>query len=195
MNDTLWWYLARSGGVVAWALLFASVGWGLTLSATVISRPRGAWFLDLHRFLGGLAIVFVAIHVTGLMMDRYVPFGVRQVLVPFASRWRPEAVAWGIVSLYLLLAVELSSLVMKRLPWWLWKGIHWTSFGMLVGATVHVFLAGTDAHLPGFAWVSVAGGSGLGLLLLVRIGAPPGSPAWYRLRRALRPNAKPEAGR
>ena len=51
----LFWYTARAGGIVAWALLAASVVWGLWLSGRV--RPFGArpaWILDLHRFLGWL---------------------------------------------------------------------------------------------------------------------------------------------
>ena len=56
VTSQLWWYTARAGGIVAWALLAASVVWGLLLSTRV--RPGGvapSWILDLHRFLGGLA--------------------------------------------------------------------------------------------------------------------------------------------
>lgn len=36
MNNQLWWYVARSGGIVAWALLAGSVLWGLALSTKVM---------------------------------------------------------------------------------------------------------------------------------------------------------------
>ena len=56
MTSQLWWYVARAGGIVAWALLTASVLWGLILSTKLRPpRVRPAWTLDLHRFLGGLA--------------------------------------------------------------------------------------------------------------------------------------------
>ena len=38
-DSQLWWYTARAGGIVAWALLAASVVWGLLLSTRL--RPGG----------------------------------------------------------------------------------------------------------------------------------------------------------
>ncbi len=103
MTSQLWWYTARAGGLVAWALLSASVLWGLSLSTRALGkRPRPNWLLDLHRFLGGAAVVFTGIHVLSLMLDSYVHFGLVEVLVPFASQLAPGAVAWGIAGLYLL---------------------------------------------------------------------------------------------
>jgi hypothetical protein len=52
VTSQLWWYVARSGGLVAWATCTASIAWGLALSTRIV-RKRGlpAWLLDLHRFL------------------------------------------------------------------------------------------------------------------------------------------------
>src|SRR3954468_1734432 len=142
----LFWYTARAGGIVAWALLAASVIWGLWLSGRV--RPFGArpaWILDLHRFLGGLATIFVGVHVASILLDSYTSFGLTDVLVPFASSWHPLAVAWGVVAMYLLLAVELTSLARHRLPQPLWRVIHVASLPLFVLSTVHYVVAGTDA--------------------------------------------------
>ena len=146
MNEQLWWYAARSGGLVAWALLSASVIWGLMLSGKV--RPghvRPNWILDLHRFLGGLAAIFTAVHVITIMADTYTQFGVADVLVPFVSSWKPGAVAWGIVGMYLLAAVEITSLLKKRLPHTVWRRVHVLSLPLYAVATVHLVQAGTDA--------------------------------------------------
>ena len=54
MSDEMVWYIARASGIVTWALLAASVSWGLALTAgTIGRRPRPAWLLDLHRFMAG----------------------------------------------------------------------------------------------------------------------------------------------
>ncbi|HEY0396749.1 MAG TPA: ferredoxin-NADPH reductase, partial [Acidimicrobiia bacterium] len=59
MSGQFPWYVARSAGLVAWALLAASVLWGLALSTKILSpKVRPNWILDLHRWLGGLALVF-----------------------------------------------------------------------------------------------------------------------------------------
>src|SRR5215211_1755677 len=106
MSAQLWWYTARAGGIVAWLLLAASVLWGLAISSkATLGRLRPNWMLDVHRFLGGLATIFVGVHVTGLVLDDYAHFGPSEVLVPLASAWRPVAVAWGVVALDLLAAV------------------------------------------------------------------------------------------
>jgi methionine sulfoxide reductase heme-binding subunit len=142
----LWWYTARAGGIVAWALLAAGVLWGLALSTKALGRrPRPNWLLDLHRFLGAAAVMFTAIHVMSILLDSYVHFGPAEVLVPLASSWHPVAVAWGIVGLYLLLAVEITSLLRKRLSKRAWRMTHFLSFPLYVFATVHAFAAGSDS--------------------------------------------------
>jgi DMSO/TMAO reductase YedYZ heme-binding membrane subunit len=149
MTGQLWWYAARSGGFVAWGLLSGSVIWGLMLSGKV--RPghvRPSWLLDLHRFLGGLAAVFTGVHVLTIMADSYTSFGPADVLVPFVSSWNPGAVAWGIVGMYLLAAVEITSLLKKRLTHRVWKRVHALSLPLFVTATVHLLTAGTDASNP-----------------------------------------------
>ncbi len=159
----LFWYAARAGGIVAWALTAASVVWGLWLSGRV--RPFGvrpAWILDLHRFLGGLATIFVGVHVLAILADTYTNFGLSDVLVPFAAKWHPLAVAWGIVGLYVMLAVELTSLARKHLPHQLWRRVHVMALPLYVFATIHYLAAGTDATNPvslvaiGVATASVA---------------------------------------
>ena len=67
---------------MSWSLLAASVVLGLFLSTRV--RPLNAppvWTTDLHRFLGGLATIFVGVHVVAIMLDSYTSFGVTDVLV------------------------------------------------------------------------------------------------------------------
>lgn len=154
MNEKLWWYVARSTGIVAWALVAAAVIWGLLLTTRLVGgRSAPKWLLDLHRFLGGLAVIFTGLHLVGLVADSYTHFGPADLLVPFASAWKPLPVALGVVAMYLLAAVELTSLAMKRLPRRLWRWVHLTSFGSFWLATLHGVLAGTDASNP-VLWVA-----------------------------------------
>jgi sulfoxide reductase heme-binding subunit YedZ len=149
MTTQAWWYLARASGYVAWGLVSSSVIAGLLLTTRLTNRrPRPAWILDLHRFLAGTAVIFTALHIGGLVADTYVHFGPADILVPLASHWRPAPVALGIIALYLLGAIEITSLLMRRLPRRLWHGVHLTSYVLFWLATFHLLTAGTDATNP-----------------------------------------------
>lgn len=169
MSHTAW-YIARSSGLVAWVLLAAATLWGLLLATRVFGRKPGPkWLTDLHRFLGALAVVFTMIHVGALVADNYVHFGIKEVLVPMASPWKPVAVAAGVVAFWLLLAVEMSSLLMRHMPRRLWRAIHLTSFALFLAATAHAFAAGTDTGNQLFVMACVAFSAVIVLLGLARL--------------------------
>ena len=181
------WLVARTSGLVAWGLLSAGVVWGLVLSTKAFrKRPRPAWTLDLHRFLGGLAVVFVAVHVAAIVADTYVHFGVTEILVPLASRWHPVAVAWGVISMYLLAAVEGTSLLMRKLSNRSWKRIHRTSYILFVLSTFHALSAGTDTIGTPVRAAAIALSGAISFLWLARIASsrrPAGRPAPHRPKR------------
>ena len=179
MNPHLWWYVARSGGIVAWVLVTASVLWGLALSTKAFGKRRPSWLLDLHRFLGGLAVVFTAVHVGGLVLDSYTHFGPTEVLVPFTSAYRASAVAWGVVGAYLLAAVEVTSLLRKRIPKRIWRRFHVASFPLFGMSTLHGLQAGTDASNRVLQWAMLLATTavvGLTILRVAQATAPAPAP-------------------
>jgi sulfoxide reductase heme-binding subunit YedZ len=145
VNPQIWWYLSRASGIVAWLMLTASVLWGIVLATDLFPRRRRpAWLLDLHRWLAGLTIFFLAGHLGTLLADRHAKFGLLDVLVPFSSTWRPTAIAVGIVAAWLLIAVEGTALAMKRLSKKWWRDVHIVSYWVFWGTCIHAALAGTD---------------------------------------------------
>lgn len=173
MDPRFWWYLSRATGLVAWGLAVASILWGLALASRALGpRPRAPWLLALHRWLGGLTILFTAAHVGAIVADSYLPFGVTDVLVPFASRWRATAVAWGVIAAWFLVAIEITSFQMKRLPKRIWHGIHMTSYVVAVLATVHGITAGPDTSGPAFAWATIGAMAAIAFFAAYRRLAP-----------------------
>lgn len=169
MTQELWWYTVRATGLVAWLLVTAAVVWGLLLSLRRMPSPRPAWMLDLHRFLGGLALLFVVAHVGALAFDSFVGFDWDDLLVPYASSWRPGAVAWGIAAAYLLVAVEVTSMLMRRVRNGLWHAVHLFSYVVFVAVTVHALLAGTDAEEPLVRVFAITSGALVALLTIGRV--------------------------
>ena len=182
MNTHVAWYASRSAGLVAWATATASILWGLALSTRLV-RKRGvsAWLLDLHRFLGTLTLVAVGVHLAALVADNFLYFGWRELSVPFASSWRPAAVAWGVVSAYMLAAVQVTSWMMRWMPRRWWHRVHLLSFGVFGASTVHAFQSGSDIQNMLVQWLALTGSTLVVFLVLFRVLAS----------RSMRPAARP----
>ncbi len=149
MTDQIWWFATRGAGLMAWAVACSSVILGLLASTRVLGfKPSKPWLVDLHRHMGGLTFAFIALHLVTLWADSFVTFGWAELFVPFASTWRAGAVAWGILSMYLLAAIELSSLIKDRLPQKWWMGIHLSSYLVVITGTIHAWQAGSDVRNP-----------------------------------------------
>jgi len=165
-----WWYLARAAGLVAWGLVVASCVWGLLHATRALGRkPSPAWMLSTHRYLSALALTFVGVHVVAILADGFVSFGLRDVLIPMTSAWHPLAVAWGIVAMYLLVAVEVTSLTRQHIPVKVWRGIHLLSYVVFGLATIHLLSAGTDPNdlLPTASAVLIGVATVFGVAMLV----------------------------
>jgi predicted ferric reductase len=141
------WYVARAGGMVAFGLLTASVLLGILLAGrkTLPRWPRFA-VEDVHRFAGTLTWTFIGVHVAGLLVDTYIGFSLRQVLIPFTSSYRPAATAAGIVGAELLAAIGITNQLKDRLPHSLWRRTHYLNFAVWALSLVHGVTAGTDTH-------------------------------------------------
>ena len=148
-SEQIWWFVGRTGGIMAMLLAALSVIWGLLVSTRLMQgTPSPKWLLAMHRWLGGLTVTFSAVHVLGLVADSFVEFSWLDILVPFASDWRPLPVALGVVTMYLLIAVQATSLAMKRIPRRWWKLIHLSSYLLFWTGLVHGATAGTDVGRP-----------------------------------------------
>jgi DMSO/TMAO reductase YedYZ heme-binding membrane subunit len=173
IDQRLWWYVARASGLVAWALLAASMLWGLALTTRAFAgRASSRWLLDLHRWLGGLGVVFVGLHLATIVGDSFVHFGPADLFVPLASQWHPAGIAWGIVALYMVVAVEITSLVRKRLPTAMWRAVHTLSFPLFVLVTVHALLVGTDTARAWALWSIIGATMAVAFLAVARAVAP-----------------------
>jgi sulfoxide reductase heme-binding subunit YedZ len=139
------WYAERASGIVAYVLLTLLVVLGLTLSSRARSRSWPAFTIeDVHRFVGILAGVFIAVHVSVLAIDSFLPFSLTQILVPFTASYRPLATGLGTVAVELLLAVAVANALRRRIGNRTWRAVHYLGFAVWGTATAHGLLAGSD---------------------------------------------------
>jgi methionine sulfoxide reductase heme-binding subunit len=166
------WLLARAAGLVAFGLLTASVWLGLAMSTRSV-RPR--WrprLLGWHRTLAWTGLAMIGLHVGALLADPTLHFGAASVLVPFASTWRPAAVAAGVVAGWLALALAASFRMRKLIGQKGWRRLHYASFAAFLLALCHALASGTDLAGLGGPIVAVVAGGPVLFGVLLRILAP-----------------------
>lgn len=168
MNIT--WFVIRGSGIVAFALLSASLLWGLMVSTKVFGRAIKAKGLQwLHESLGLAAVLATMIHIVSLSMDEYIEFGWADILIPGFTDWRPLAAALGGVAFWSLLVVALSFYVKKWIGQNAWRSIHYLSFGTFLAAVLHGVFSGTDTANPWVAGLYVGSTFLVVLLTAIRI--------------------------
>jgi sulfoxide reductase heme-binding subunit YedZ len=181
---TSWpWYVTRASGMVAAVLLLLLIisGIGQVTGLTYrLVEPLAAW--SLHRALAISLGVSILMHGTTLLFDKYVPFSILQVLVPFTSHYTPATiagmhlgslyVAFGLLAAYAAAIVIISSLLwMDKRPR-TWRALHYTGYLLVLLVFLHGLYLGTDLKhgLPRLLWY------GFGVIILIGIAS--------RLRRA-----------
>lgn len=153
------WIILRAAGVAAYVAFFLSVAWGLVSSTSLvtkrISKPTSTAF---HATVACAGLAFMAVHMIGLFVDRFVPFGLYDLVVPLESAYRPLSVAFGIIAMYGMVVVLASSWVRKRLGTVWWRRLHLLAVPMFMLSLLHGLLAGSDSARPWmFAMYMVTG--------------------------------------
>ncbi len=167
---SLTWDIARTGGLVAYALLTGSVAIGLLLSLGWRS-PRWTRFVtnEVHRFVTLLALVFIVIHGVAIAIDPFIKMSLADVLVPFLTSYRPVYVAFGIIAGYLAVAVYLSERIRGRIGYTWWRRFHGFAFVAFALALVHGIGTGSDTRSIGALGIYGSSLFLVGLLLILRL--------------------------
>jgi methionine sulfoxide reductase heme-binding subunit len=146
MFDQVLWFATRGAGAVSLLMLTASVCFGLV---TVARFQHAEWprFLnyEMHRRLSLLSIVFLTVHVLAAVFDPFTKLGFGAALVPLASTYRPIPIAIGVISMYLFIALIVTSVLRQHIDARAWRAVHWASYAMWPMAVLHSVTAGTDA--------------------------------------------------
>ncbi len=160
MSD-VWWYLSRSSGIVATVLIVAALMWGFFFAARATgTRHRPKWWLDLHNYLGGLAFVFVIIHVVAVYQDDLSGIGLLQIFVPMTATGWAWGITWGVLATYMLAFVVFTSWPRRWGSHRVWLTVHLMSVPAAVFAGVHAWTVGSSR---GQLWFAVLLGALVGL--------------------------------
>jgi predicted ferric reductase len=143
--STLPWYASRATGVVALLLLTAVMVLGIIINrqGRLPGLPRFG-VTGLHRNLSLLAVIFVVIHVVTAVLDTFVSIPLVSAVIPFASGYERFWLGLGAISLDIMLALIVTSLVRGRLNRKVWRAVHWLAYASWPIAFAHGIGSSTD---------------------------------------------------
>lgn len=177
VSQTWPWYVVRGAGFVAAGLLvllaISGIGQVTGLAYRYI-EPVKMWAI--HKALAYALIFSIAVHGGFLLIDHFLPFSLTQLLVPFASNYSNGtklagiplgglAVTFGVLAMYCIVLVVLTSLGWIDSKKRAWKKTHYLSYVAFFFVFLHALYTGSDLKYGVFrtAWI------GLGVLIIVGV--------------------------
>ncbi len=149
----VWWYISRAAGLAGYLLFWLSTVWGFAISSKIFdSFLERTFTYDFHEHLSLLSIGFVILHVIVLLLDKYEPLSWVEILVPFASAYRPFWIGIGIIGFYLSVLVTITFYLRSYISMQAFRTIHYLSVASYIVSFAHSIASGTDS---GFTWVQV----------------------------------------
>jgi predicted ferric reductase len=187
-NPTMW-YATRAAAVCAYIALSLTVLLGIIRSLLRLTRIRKTWLVEeIHQYVANATAVFIAVHLTTLLLDPLIPFSPLNLLLPVGEPYRPLAVALGVFALYTLALVLGSSWLRRHASYTVWRSLHYFTFVAFWLVTIHGILSGSDSGESWMRTVYVLCAVAIGLSMLVRAfwPTPAPTPTDYRQYRPYR---------
>lgn len=162
-----WTTVIRVTGIIAWDLLVVDATIGVMAAGGVARStmsPRGKY--RWHTIIGWALMVMILVHVLTIVLSSYQGWGWNMVTeVGFGTVGRNA----GVVAAYLLIVVFLAAILKKWLPKRLGVAFHhFAPFFVILFATIHGLLAGSDASTPQIILPGVVCLTILGTVFVVR---------------------------
>lgn len=178
---TSWpWYLVRGSGIIAAIMLVILIlsGAGLVTGHTFkILEPITAWAS--HRAIGIVFGISISLHIIGLLFDKFIPFNIFEILVPWLSNYKPVTlfglhlgslyVALGVLAFYTTTLIVITSLLWIEKKPYLWKITHLLSYMVMVFVFIHALYLGTDLAGGLIRWIWIALGVSLIVATVIRL--------------------------
>lgn len=174
------WYVVRGSGIIAAVSLIILIlsGLGLVTGHTYkFLEPLTAWAS--HRALGIVFGISIIIHMVGLLFDKFVPFNLIDILVPWLSNYKPVTIAGiqlgslfvvlGVLAFYVAAIIVVTSLLWIENKPYIWKLLHLLSYVVMIFVFIHALYLGTDLASGFFRWLWITIGVGMLGLIVYRL--------------------------
>jgi sulfoxide reductase heme-binding subunit YedZ len=146
-HATALWYASRATGVVTMLLLTVVVLLGILVNRQGrLPGLPGFAVTGLHRNVSLLAVAFLAIHVITAIVDPFVTIGLVATVFPFTAGYKPFWLGLGAISLDLIAALIVTSLLRGRMSRRTWRAVHWLGYAAWPLAVVHSLGSSADSR-------------------------------------------------
>lgn len=163
------WVLLRAAGVGGYLMVFLSVAWGLVSTTSIVtkrvSKPSANLF---HQFVATTGLVLIGLHMLLLLIDRFMPFTVADLLVPMHTAYRPLATTLGVLAMYAAVLIVVTSWLRKPIGVAWWRRIHLLAVPTFSLMLAHGIFAGSDTERPWMIAIYASTGLSVVFLTVVR---------------------------
>ncbi|WP_066384177.1 ferric reductase-like transmembrane domain-containing protein [Neobacillus mesonae] len=160
------WTFIRTSGFLAYYLLTLSLAAGMLGSFSKLRKKKAA-LIVFHQSCSWFGFLTILFHILLLLKDQYVPYSVKQLLVPFLAENKPLFSGLGTLSFYLFfLVIGSSDFLMKKLGRKNWRKLHFAVIPAWGLTVVHGIGIGTDSTEP---WAQFLYTAGIMVILIVGI--------------------------
>jgi predicted ferric reductase len=163
-KENTYWYTARATGFIAYGLLTLSVALGLVV-ATRWRAFTEPWLIAerLHPQFLLASAMFLSFHVVTLL---FLSFPVAQAFIPFTSDFNPPAITFGVIAMYLMIILLVSTYLIGRIGYRTWHIVHYAGLLAWFLALGHAASTGNDSG-SGWARAFYLGGVVIVVVLLL----------------------------
>ncbi|MFZ1720436.1 MAG: ferric reductase-like transmembrane domain-containing protein [Candidatus Moraniibacteriota bacterium] len=173
------WYLGRASGILAFILLTLVMCFGLLMSSRVMTKLfLPATIYETHRFLSFTALIAVIVHATSFFFDDFLRLSFMEAVVPFLLQRDYQSalgfdigkgVGLGIMGIYFMLLLILTSEFRAKMSLRLWRATHYTSFIAYLLFIGHGIMSGTDSREWWMQAIYITSAASVFILILFRI--------------------------
>lgn len=147
-DQSLWW-LNRSTGLVLMAVFTIVVVLGVFATQKAAGRRIPTFVPNqLHRTISLFAVALLVAHVLTAVLDNYVEIDWIDIVIPFASPYRPLWLGLGTLALDITIAIGVTSALKSRLSERSWQLVHVSAYVAWLVAVLHGLGTGTDSRQP-----------------------------------------------
>ncbi|WP_274654535.1 ferric reductase [Paenibacillus humicola] len=150
------WQIIRVTGIVSYILLTLGVALGIAYGLPLWPRKMKTVLYKIHSFATISGTALGLLHGAVTVIDTYVPYTWRELLVPFTAHYDPVLSGLGTLCGYAMLLVILTTDLRNLLKRRVWLAFHLLSYPIFAMAAIHGFFMGTDSRFPGIRLLYLA---------------------------------------